>query len=67
MVGDGLNDAPALATAHASMSPIPATHMSQSVADALFLGEQLAPVQASITVSHKALHLMRQNLWLAVI
>ena len=66
MVGDGLNDAPALAAAYASMSPISATHMSQSVADAVFLGEQLAPVQAAIAISRKALHLMRQNLWLAV-
>jgi Cu2+-exporting ATPase len=67
MVGDGLNDAPALAAAHASMSPISATHMSQSVADAVFLGEQLAPVSAAIATSRKALHLMRQNLWFAVV
>ena len=67
MVGDGLNDAPALAAAHASMSPISATHLSQSVADAVFLGGQLAPVQAALAISRKARHLMRQNLWFAVI
>ena len=66
MVGDGLNDAPALAAAHASISPISAVHMSQSVADAVFLGEQLAPIQTAIVISRKALLLMRQNLWLAV-
>jgi Cu2+-exporting ATPase len=67
MIGDGLNDAPALAAAHASLSPISAVDLAQAQADAVFLGERLQPAWEAIAASRHAHRLMHQNLWLAIV
>lgn len=66
MVGDGLNDAPALAAGHASMSPATAADISQTTADAIFQGQNLAPIVEALMVSKASQRMALQNFAIAI-
>ena len=66
MVGDGINDGPAMAAAHASIAPSTASDVSQQAADAVFLGKSLMPVAASIAVARRTMRIVRQNFGFAI-
>lgn len=66
MVGDGLNDAPALAGADISISPSTAIDMAQNAADIVFMGERLSPLVQAHRVAVQTQKLVKQNFALAV-
>ena len=67
MVGDGINDAPALASADVSMSPASASDISQVAAGMVFSGERLESVVTALKAARYARRTILQNIALAVV
>jgi Cu2+-exporting ATPase len=66
MVGDGINDGPALAAAHAAIAPASASDVGRQAADIVFLGDSLLAVPASHAAARRTMRIVRQNFALAI-
>ena len=66
MIGDGLNDAAALAAGHASLAPASAADISQTAADVVWLGASLAPILELLGVARESRRLAVQNFGIAL-
>ena len=66
MVGDGLNDGPALAAGFTSMAPASASDVGRTAADTIFMGESLLPVLVAWKVAVATQRISLQNFSLAV-
>lgn len=66
MVGDGLNDGPALAAGHVSLAPASASEVGQNGADAVFLGDSLLPVAKAVVAARRTMSIVRQNFTIAI-
>lgn len=66
MVGDGLNDGPALKAAYVSIAPSSASDVGKTAADVVFLGDRLMPVALAVAAARRTMAVVRQNFALAI-
>ncbi len=63
MVGDGLNDTVALASAHVSISPASALDAARVASDIVLLGRDLSPIAEAVRMGGIATRRIRENFW----
>ncbi|MDI3336955.1 heavy metal translocating P-type ATPase [Defluviimonas aestuarii] len=66
MVGDGLNDTAALASAHVSISPATALDAARVASDIVLLGQDLSPLSDAIRIAGQTRTRIKQNFALSL-
>ena len=67
MVGDGINDAPVLAGADASIAPAHGAMLAQTNADIVLVGDSLGSVATAVLLSRQTMKIVTQNLAWAIV
>lgn len=65
MVGDGLNDAPALTSASVSMSPSSALDIAQNAADLVYQSKGISSILYALDTARRSQRLVQQNFMMA--
>lgn len=67
MVGDGVNDAPAMATAYASFAMLDGTEVAKHSASARLMGDSIMQVHSGVDIARATVRNIKQNLFFAFI